>query len=285
MAKQVLRRLTPLFRSQRKLRTLPLLGHRFLLKTLIFHDIPSASLPWFRDLITDLQNSYQFVTPDQAFAALEGRESFRGLGLLITFDDGFVSSFRAAQEVLDPLGIRALFFLPSAFVGIERDWSDFVALNILKGAQCAEEIAPHQAPMSWKQARILVAQGHEMGGHTATHCDLAKIAERDFTAELVDAKLVLENELGSSIRSMAWTFGDLCNITPAALACIERHYRYCFSGLRGYSTIQTPKWGLLRDEISLGLSLDLARLTVEDGLSWWYYRRKQRLFRMLPHSL
>ncbi len=48
---------------------------------------------------------------------------------ILTFDDGFATNRRIADEILNPMGIQALFFVASAFVdlGERDDYRAFIA--------------------------------------------------------------------------------------------------------------------------------------------------------------
>jgi peptidoglycan/xylan/chitin deacetylase (PgdA/CDA1 family) len=56
---------------------------------------------------------FHMATPAEAEAFLLGRNDLPGDSILLTFDDGMVDHGRAAREVLDPLGIKGAFFVPS----------------------------------------------------------------------------------------------------------------------------------------------------------------------------
>lgn len=63
--------------------------------------------------VNDLRQRYHMATPAEAERFLLGEASLPGASVLLTFDDGMVDQGEAAQNVLDPLGIRAVFFVTS----------------------------------------------------------------------------------------------------------------------------------------------------------------------------
>ncbi len=63
--------------------------------------------------------------------------------------------------------------------------------------------------IGFKEARCLLNSGMDVGSHSLTHPKLAKLTEDDQYRELADSKLLLEQELGSPIETVAYPFGGL----------------------------------------------------------------------------
>ena len=60
-----------------------------------------------------LAERYHMATPEEAEAFIAGAAGLPGPSVVLTFDDGMVDHQRAAREVLDPRGIRSVFFVSS----------------------------------------------------------------------------------------------------------------------------------------------------------------------------
>lgn len=67
----------------------------------------------FAAQVQDLRSRYHMATPEQAERFLLGQGDLPGPSVLLAFDDGLVDQGKAARAVLDPLGIRAAFFVTS----------------------------------------------------------------------------------------------------------------------------------------------------------------------------
>jgi peptidoglycan/xylan/chitin deacetylase (PgdA/CDA1 family) len=127
------------------------------LRTLLYHDVPASDEARFESQLRWLARRWQFATPERAEAMLAGDESIRGRHLLLTFDDGFLSNRAAAERVLRPKGIRALFFAVSDFVGL-RDRSavrQFIAARILSSTDAAA-LPAAWANMAWSDLQALL---------------------------------------------------------------------------------------------------------------------------------
>ena len=71
---------------------------------------PLAPDLWRRQVGT-LGDALALLTPGEAEAHLLGERPLERPGTLLTFDDGLVDHAWAAREILDPLGVKAVFFV------------------------------------------------------------------------------------------------------------------------------------------------------------------------------
>lgn len=75
--------------------------------------IHSLSMQSFREQVAWMGERFHFATPDQVEAFQLGGVPLPGASVFLTFDDGLVDHWQATCEVLDPLGIRAGYFVCS----------------------------------------------------------------------------------------------------------------------------------------------------------------------------
>ncbi|MFH1616619.1 MAG: polysaccharide deacetylase family protein [Planctomycetota bacterium] len=249
-------------------------------KVLIYHDIPESRLGKFHDQIKALYDNYIFITPNQFHFFMAGNCNLRGLNLLLTFDDGFLSSRTAAEEVLGPLGIKALFFVTVNFVGIsdEQQWKHFVSDKICGGTEHVQNFKPEYMPMGWQDIFWLRDNGHTIGSHTLSHPGLSfRLTENVLASEIIQSGDILEEKLDTAIDDFAYPFGNIESISPQAIAQIQKRYKYCFSGIRGLNRPLTHPMGIFRDSVNLDDTIDYLKFQVENGLSWLYYRKSRKL--------
>lgn len=219
------------------------------LRVLLYHDIAPNDQARFAEQLRWLARTWTFVTPEQFAAMISGCEPVCGSNLLVTFDDGFASNRVVAEEVLNPMGIRALFFVVSDFVALSDrdDARRFLATHIQPGSN-ADELPTHWANMGWADLEALLEQGHCIGGHTRTHARLSQIdTDLDLHREIVTSADALAQRLGVSIEHFAYTFGDLASFSEKALAVARRRFRFIYSGLRGDNASGAAPSALRRD--------------------------------------
>jgi hypothetical protein len=144
--------------------------------------------------------------------ALEHRERHRvwpARAVVLTFDDGYANVHEHALPVLLQRRFTATFFLISGY------------LESPPGRPAASPGAAGPW-LSWREAAELAAAGMEIGGHTSTHADLARLSPADAEAEIVASRRELERRLHISVDSFAYPFG---HVSSTALAIVERQFR------------------------------------------------------------
>lgn len=118
-----------------------------------------------------------------------------GSTLAITFDDGYLGNATIAAPILERHGLRACFFVSTAFIDTDCiPWWD-------REQRIATEW------MTWDQVRGLRASGHEIGSHTATHINLGEIVGEEARREIGEGKARLEEELSESSGLFAYPYG------------------------------------------------------------------------------
>jgi peptidoglycan/xylan/chitin deacetylase (PgdA/CDA1 family) len=128
-------------------------------------------------------------------AGFSGRELDSGVesgpGVVITFDDGYVSAFRHALEPLRENGFSAIQFLTSGFLGKTSSWDN-----------AAEPLMDRAQVRDWLQA------GHSIGAHTVNHVRLTQVGESVAREEITAGRKFLEDEFGVGVRHFCYPYGD-----------------------------------------------------------------------------
>ena len=191
------------------------------------------------------------ATPAQilSFYCPAVRAPLRGNLLGITFDDGLLSSYYAAEQVLKPLGLKAFFFVPTQIFDLKNDaeMRDFFTTRVYRSGRTG--LSPHHyQTMSRDHVRELHAQGHMVLPHTHSHVRLDEINENELVdRELVRPKALLEDMLQTKIEAFAFPFGTERVVSPFAFRAVRQTYDACFAGVGGPNTAQTDRYSLHRD--------------------------------------
>lgn len=219
------------------------------LRVLLYHDVGPRDQSNFSAQMRWLKRSWNFVTVKQFEAMISREEPVRGRNLLLTFDDGFTSNRVVAEEILNPMGIRALFFVVSELVGIKDRMGArrLIAERVCPGT-CADDLPAHWANMGWSDLEALLEQGHCIGNHTATHARLSGIGnQHELELEIISSANMLEQRLRVPIDHFSYTFGDIASFSEPALAVARRRFRFIYSGLRGDNATGVSPFALRRD--------------------------------------
>jgi peptidoglycan/xylan/chitin deacetylase (PgdA/CDA1 family) len=143
--------------------------------------------------------------------------------ILFTFDDG--PSRRTTPrllDMLDDLGIKAVFFVKSESFGDGNPWE-----------------REHAAIV-----RDIVRRGHTVGNHTETHRQLPLLNNAEIQAELAVSERKIERAVGSKLRL----------IRPPGGALSERVERIL--GENGYTSVM---WALYGGDLEVGTAEEVVR--------------------------
>jgi peptidoglycan/xylan/chitin deacetylase (PgdA/CDA1 family) len=158
-----------------------------------------------------LQANVDIISLAEAQRRLRLRDSRRP-AVCITFDDGYADNCLHALPLLVKERIPCSYFVSSDFV--------------LGGKPFPHDVArgePH-APNTLEQLRALASAGVEIGAHTRTHPNLAKIHDRPrLWDEIVTSTNELEQAIRRPLRYFAFPFGQREHLSPAAFAIAREH--------------------------------------------------------------
>ncbi|EKO79459.1 polysaccharide deacetylase [Leptospira sp. Fiocruz LV3954] len=247
------------------------------LRVLLYHDIALEERSRFRAQLEKISMDWKFVSPEVFEDMIRGKKEIAGRNLLLTFDDGYFSNRIVAEEILEPLGIKALFFIISDFADIQKERiKKFISDNIYPSFT-VEKVPDCWIPMRWKDLEILLRKGHSIGSHTKTHARLSRINSiYRLQDEILTSKKKLENKLGINIKHFAYTFGDLKSFSKDALKMAKEHYEFIHTGLRGDNKV-SPAWAIRRESFSPSDTDHLIGAILEGGADI-LYKSKLRIY-------
>ena len=188
--------------------------------------------------VETLARHFEFVHPDEVARRLE-KPSKRPFCLL-TFDDGKKTNATLVAPELQRLGVPAIFFVTTGFVGtakplwfdrydavlktlgnvprgLERETLKRLPFNMLEERLdrfCAEHgvavAADSEAlkPMSWDETRQLHKSGFAIGSHGVRHAILTRECVDMARAEIRESMARIALEIGSPCRSFAFPNGN-----------------------------------------------------------------------------
>ncbi len=219
------------------------------LRVLIYHDIPAEEENNFALQLRWLKQSWNIVSPTEFEKMLSGEKSIIGDNLLITFDDGLISNRIVAEKILNPMDIKAIFFIISDFAQIKDpvEARQFIADNIIPGSNI-EDIPKHWKNMQWHDLAYLIEQGHMIGCHTKTHARLSHCtSESGLEEEILTSASKISDKLHIDINHFAYTFGDINSFSQAAMKIAKRQFNFVYSGVRGNNSEHISPLAIRRD--------------------------------------
>ncbi len=137
-------------------------------------------------------HGYVSITPDELYSGLTGEMELPPKPVLITFDDGYADNYTNAFPILQAYGMRATIFVIPAFVG-KKNY------------------------LTWEQLREMELGGVTVESHTLNHRKLEELPDDEIRSELLNSKLVLEENLGHAVEFLAYPTGTY-NLHIASIA-------------------------------------------------------------------
>jgi N-acetylglucosaminyldiphosphoundecaprenol N-acetyl-beta-D-mannosaminyltransferase len=245
------------------------------------HEICPEDMENFARIVQYLSQVRTFISPQQFFAFHTNQQAIDGRLLMMTFDDGLLSSYNAARHVLDPLGIKAIFFIPTAILELktEEQKRRFAANNLHCGNRSTDSLSPAEFEfMTAGHLSELAADGHTIYPHTHNHVFLRDINdEKTAQTELVQPKHILEDLLHTKIKAFAFPVGTERQAGNYAYRHIQKNYEFCFTALNGVNTTKTDPYRLHRDCLPPDAPLSYIKMVLEGTYDLYYALKMRRL--------
>ncbi|MDG2228498.1 MAG: polysaccharide deacetylase family protein [Gammaproteobacteria bacterium] len=233
-----------------------LIRKRTRVRVILMHDVPDEDLQKFEDIINFLQKSWNFISAEEFANHLNGIKELEGDNILLTFDDGFRSNRKVAEIVLDPKGIKALFFVATGFIKANgpKEYSEFITNSLYP--EWRNHILPSNLDkmrgLTVADLKFLIDEGHTIGCHTESHPDLSQVNNlSELKKEIIDSGDFLAKELNTEINHFSFGFGNISFFSEAALKIALDRYPYIYTGMRGDNGYIKNQWAIRRDTIDL----------------------------------
>jgi peptidoglycan/xylan/chitin deacetylase (PgdA/CDA1 family) len=105
--------------------------------------------------------------------------------------------------------------------------------------------------MGWQQLRDLVGQGFEIGGHTASHCNVIGADETRLQRELLESVNVIETKLDTPVESFAYPYGMFESSNQMVAGFLGKaHCKAAFTTVQGVVNADMPAYELPRIKLN-----------------------------------
>jgi peptidoglycan/xylan/chitin deacetylase (PgdA/CDA1 family) len=255
------------------------------IRIVMTHHVFDEDLEQFDRIVRFLGTDRKFIDSSQFFRYYDesSPEPIVARSLLWTFDDGLLSAYTAAQQVLNPMDVKAIFFIPTAILDFrtpeQMRW--FAHTRILFGARAFNTLRREEyITMSAEHLQELHEQGHTILPHTHSHvcaCDIT--TPKDVALELIRPRCILEDLLQSPADAVAIPVGTPATVSAYSYRQIASAYSACFTGLGGPNTHSTHPLFLHRDSIHPRYSAEHARNIVDGIFDPYFSLRMKALYR------
>ena len=200
------------------------------------HVLPEA----FDEQLAALERwNYQSITLDQWIAYKEKRAGLPRRPIIITFDDGYSSTYHTAWPILRRHGFTATVFLVAGLIGKTNEWD-------------ADE---RQEPLlNVEEIREMQSDAITFGSHTQSHRALTKISREEAARELQGSRKNLESLLARPVTSLCYPFAKQNRIVRGLVR--QAGYTTAVIGRGGTNRVWTDQYALRRIKIDTSTTID-----------------------------
>jgi peptidoglycan/xylan/chitin deacetylase (PgdA/CDA1 family) len=184
-------------------------------------------------------DGYHPITTEDLYAFLSGARGLPSKPVVLSFDDGYADFYTTALPILRSHGFKAVAYIVSGFVG----WPGY---------------------MTRDQIREADRSGIEIGSHTVSHPNLARMSLDSVRAQLAGSKLYLEELIGHPVTSFCYPSGKFTS--GVAWEVANAGFHDATSTRFGYAHTLADRYMWTRLRISGGETLDSFSLAVRTAL-------------------
>ncbi len=128
------------------------------------------------------------------------------------------------------------------------------------------ELGRHYNLMKWQQLKNLVKQGFEVGGHTASHCNVIGADVTLLKHELVESINIIEKNIDAPVESFAYPYGLFKEADKEVSELLaSTHCKAAFTGVQGVVNESLPRYELPRTRLNRSFPFACA-FNVQDTL-------------------
>ena len=188
------------------------------------------------------------VSLTQLEKILAGNAPSASNAVLVTIDDGHLSTWSIAMPILKKYRIPAV---------------AFVTPNMIGDRQPADSAIP-EGYAGWLELEEMLANGIEVASHSLSHRSLGAMHADEVRDEAILSKAALEDRLGISVRAFAYPYGTLADFNPLTAEILQDS---------GYAVAFTSQHGVVTSGAD---PLELPRIKIEGGEPLWMFRLATR---------
>lgn len=246
---------------------------------LTFHNISRSHCKWFEKTLDHLSLNFDFVDPNNLDQIIDKNEKRK---IILTFDDGFKSNRALAEKILNPRGIKALFFITYGFIGLnEKESFEFANNNYFPNNKILIKDSKDFLSLNWDDIKWLKENGHKIGAHTNSHPNLKNIKNHnELIKEIVKSADKLEKKISTQVNTFAYPYGSLEYINSQSVAIVKKRFKKAYTNIRGGLQESPNHYLLLRQNISPLMPFWKVNAIVNGKFDWYYKKKIKSLYKI-----
>lgn len=224
------------------------------IRVLTYHRFGDATRDPFCVGADDFEKQMKFLAERKLAVSLSqmidfanGKKSIDETQVMVTIDDGLVSTCSIALPILRHFDIPAVAFISPGLIEAQ------IETGLHNGTD--------EPYAEWEQIGALARDKVAIGSHALSHRSLGDMTAVELSDEVERSKELIERRVGETVLSFAYPYGTYADFNQRTAAAIRR---------AGYACAFTSQHGLVQAGANL---LELPRVKVEGGEDLGMYRR------------
>jgi peptidoglycan/xylan/chitin deacetylase (PgdA/CDA1 family) len=230
-------------------------------RVLTYHRFGNTSYDPFCVSPVDFETQMAFLAQHKRALSLLRFEQFLSGSIelpndsvLVTIDDGHLSTWSTAMPILRRHSIPAVAFVTPNMVG----------------RQTAGNVRIAEGYAGWPELRELLRCGIEVASHSMSHKSFGSMSATEVREEAVRSKSVLEDRLGIEVTTFAYPYGTRADFNSSTAKILrDVGYRLAFTSQHGAIRRGANPWELPRIKIEGSEPIWMFRLATRGGLDRW----------------
>lgn len=193
--------------------------------TICMHAVFDDNIVQFQSILSLLARHGAFIDPSKV-TSLE-QSPGTGVQFHLTFDDGLQCTVRNGKDILNDMGIKATFFIPTSIFTLPQ-----TNLDLLATANMRYRSAPKFLTLD--DVYDLLLSGHALGNHTHSHSNLKQLSIQALHEELSISQGLFLKHFGVIPDDFAWPNGGIRHIRTQQITEIFNFgFKNIYSCVRG----------------------------------------------------
>lgn len=238
-------------------------------RVLYAHEVNQNDINNYKLIIEHVSKDNTYITPEQFFNTIENQNTFSNRNVLLTFDDGLLSSYEFAKNILSQYNIKAIFFIPTAVINLASndEMKKFFQNNIYYNTINHMNLHSDRYMFMKKEHMVeLSNDGHMICPHTHNHVAISDITNiLDVKEELKKPNEIISEITSKDVKAFAFPVGTEKQVSAYSYSHIRDNYKYCFTALSGIVENSNNKYNIPRSYVPADASLNYVSM-VMDGV-------------------
>ncbi len=194
----------------------------------------------------------------QMIKIANGEDTPKNSQVMVTIDDGLLSTFTVALPILRHFNVPAVAFISPGLIDKQ-----------IESGFHGEAAEPY---VEWDQVCALTKSNISIGSHALSHRSLGNMTKADLEDEVRGSKAIIETKIDADVLSFAYPFGTYADFNSQTEAVIQQAgYQCAFTSQHGAVRFGAKKYELPRVKIEGGEDIAMFRRIVDGGLDAWRY--------------